>query len=291
MIAAIYAVNAVFIVGVLLMARDRQRDAGFHRVGLEWKRDAAIVLLCLLVVQASTTLHAQKELAFDGFEIGSVDSTRVEGLNALDRWAAGGWNTDLKDYGKAFKNTAAYLVPLSLLFFPGGLKRRVVLFVVYSQGYVLTESITGIAKGLTERRRPFSYIDPERIGQLDPDSREELLEDAAHYDLTNSFFSGDASVMVFGLSFFALALTASLGWRARLTKCVWIWAVVCSLLGAGLRVLSGKHFPTDVLVGALVGAAIAVAVLWVHRLDGTKPSASASDPGLRRVGAPSAGRT
>lgn len=76
-----------------------------------------------------------------------------------------------------------------------------------------------------------------------------------------SFYSGHTSTVV-------SALTAS-AWtmRWRDGERGWPWAVVAAAGGSvGVeRVLAGRHFPSDVIVGAVAGFAVGTAVPWLHR--------------------------
>ncbi len=70
----------------------------------------------------------------------------------------------------------------------------------------------------------------------------------------------------------------------------WIWTGgMATAAGVGaLRILSGQHFPSDVLAGAAVGSAIGFAVPWLHRQKPGSGAAtggrSGSDPGALAVG-------
>jgi membrane-associated phospholipid phosphatase len=90
-----------------------------------------------------------------------------------------------------------------------------------------------------------------------------------------SFYSGHVSTVV-------SALTAS-AWtmRWRDGERGWPWAVV-ALAGSSVgveRVLAGRHFPTDVIVGAAAGFAVGTAIPWVHRKPGGAAITIAPIPG------------
>jgi membrane-associated phospholipid phosphatase len=118
--------------------------------------------------------------------------------------------------------------------------------VVYAQSLALTGALTAAVKAATRRPRPRAYAgDPK------------ALEDVHAY---RSFFSGHTSLT------FAALTTSAWTIRLRYGEQVWPW-IVTGLVGASVgaeRVLSGSHFPTDVLAGAIAGAAIGTAVPLLH---------------------------
>ncbi|MCR9067118.1 MAG: phosphatase PAP2 family protein, partial [Cytophagales bacterium] len=150
------------------------------------------------------------------------------------------------------------------LLFIGSLKGRLILFFIFSQGYVLTETMTGLAKGLIDRYRPFAYLSNDAVKFLNDESKEEFLEDIVDSDILNSFFSGDASIVAFSFTFFAFSYSSCYG-QSKLKPLIWIVAVSSISLGCYYRTISGKHFPTDVLIGALVGAFVAFFILGIHQ--------------------------
>lgn len=230
------------------------------------------ILICLVLIglsYSSIELHNNKKNKHTGFTIGSLNQNSIEQINILDRSIAGRWDIEAKDNGKIFKNIAIYLIPLFLFFFKGSIKRKIVLFFIFSQGYVLTESLTGLTKGLIERYRPFAYMSKSGLEGLSAIAKEKFLEDIVEYDILNSFFSGDASILSYGLVFFAFSY--SLIYNNRIGKnIVWITAFIGVFLGCYFRTLSGKHFPTDVIVGAIVGTLVAVGIIKLHLGKRTK---------------------
>lgn len=75
-----------------------------------------------------------------------------------------------------------------------------------------------------------------------------------------SFYSGHTST-----AFAALTATAYT-MRLRQGEQVWPWVVAVGV-GASVgveRVLAGRHFPSDVIVGAIAGTAVGIGVPWLH---------------------------
>jgi membrane-associated phospholipid phosphatase len=134
----------------------------------------------------------------------------------------------------------------------GGLDARFVnAQVVYTQALFATNLLTSLTKVIFRRPRPFSYQkDAECAFQVeDPDAN-------------LSFFSGHAS------GSFAAAFAGSflMSERADIETRAAIWGSELALAGAtaSLRARAGKHYYSDIIVGALVGAGIGLAVPALH---------------------------
>jgi membrane-associated phospholipid phosphatase len=118
--------------------------------------------------------------------------------------------------------------------------------VVFAEVVLVNGALVQIAKYTVQRPLPRTYAG-------DPG----LVHDPRGY---RSFYSGHTSTAVAALT--AAAYTA----RRRYGEQVWPWLVVAGVgASVGLeRVAAGRHFPTDVLVGAAAGAAVGLAVPWLH---------------------------
>ncbi len=121
---------------------------------------------------------------------------------------------------------------------------------LFGQASAWNGTLNELAHVVSARPRPFVYSDPANRG-LDP----------SHY---TSFYSGHTS-------FAALSgITILLVLFARGAP-FWLLAVFAasgqslSFLTGIFRVLAGRHFVTDVVVGALIGTTVAVAVFWFHK--------------------------
>ncbi len=97
--------------------------------------------------------------------------------------------------------------------------------------------------------------------------RPELYSSGADLDrgeAWGSFYSGHASAA------FALAVFGGMWFDAKnpgssLSPVVWSVSLASAALVGALRVWAGKHYPSDVLVGAAVGSLSSFAVLRLHR--------------------------
>jgi membrane-associated phospholipid phosphatase len=118
--------------------------------------------------------------------------------------------------------------------------------VVFGEVVLVNGALVQIAKYTVQRPLPRTYAG-------DPG----LIHSPAGY---RSFYSGHTSTAVAALT--AAAYTA----RRRYGEQVWPWLVIAGV-GASVaveRVAAGQHFPSDVLVGAAAGAAVGLAVPWLH---------------------------
>lgn len=105
--------------------------------------------------------------------------------------------------------------------------------------------VTGV-KYVVQRPLPLTYA-----------RRDGLATEAQGY---RSFYSGHTSTAVAALTASAWTLQFRYGPQA------WPW-IVDGAVGAAVateRVLAGRHFPTDVLVGAAAGFTVGTAIPWLH---------------------------
>lgn len=137
-------------------------------------------------------------------------------------------------------------------------------FVVFSQTLLVTGALVTAAKYITQRPLPVVY------SGHDPS----LLDAPGGY---RSFFSGHTATA------FAALSAASMTLHYRHQAGAWPW-IVTAVLGTSVaveRVLAGRHFPSDVIVGAVVGTGIGILIPWLHHRssEGQVPFAAAPSPG------------
>jgi hypothetical protein len=148
-----------------------------------------------------------------------------------------------------------------------GVEAGIVDAFIYGETIAITWSVTNLAKFAFRRPRPSAYQEQQRLYDQAPNK-----DDVPSITDTNSamsFFSGHASNTA------AVAATATYLAFSREPRTARPWvtlgvgAAVTAVASVG-RVKAGKHFPTDVIAGAMVGIGIGVLVPHVHRGEAAK---------------------
>lgn len=118
--------------------------------------------------------------------------------------------------------------------------------------FVLNVAITNLTKSTVLRTRPYAY---------NPNVPMTLKEER---DTRFSFVSGHTSTVAC-MSFYTAKVYTDYHPGAKENP--WIWAAAATLpaVTGFLRVKGGKHFPTDVIGGYLLGTAIGIAVPYLHQ--------------------------
>lgn len=176
----------------------------------------------------------------------SPRSCPAASVNPLDRFAVG-MHSAVADVTSDVTVALAVAVPAIAdgLRLGGGPAFREDLAILAETVAVNAAIVTGV-KYAVQRPLPVTYA-----------RRDGLPEQAQGY---RSFYSGHTSTAVAALTASAWTLRFRDGPRA------WPW-IVTGAVGASVaaeRVLAGRHFPTDVVVGAAAGFAVGTIVPWLH---------------------------
>ena len=179
----------------------------------------------------------------------------------FDRWAIG-YASDTADTLSTVTSTLALIAPLALdLADVGPSTPFLEDTVVYGQALLVTESLTNLAKYTVQRPIPRVYSPGTPAYVSSPSDY-------------RSFFSGHTS------STFAALTAMSMTWTLRHGGTWWPW-VVTGVVGTSValeRVFAGRHFPSDVVVGAAAGTLVGLAVPWLHSRARLGPGAVEVEP-------------
>jgi membrane-associated phospholipid phosphatase len=218
--------------------------------------------------------------------VGGVAPSELEGLDATDVNAFDRMATRQRSKGSAVASTivgtAAAVAPSALaiaLLARHTPRPALVLLVMAVEAAALNTALTGLAKVAAQRRRPYLY----NAGWSLETKRDEG-DDAAR-----SFYSLHTSAAFCGAVFFAKVfadLNPGSPWRAA----IWTVGLGLGVATGFLRITAGKHYPTDVLTGALAGGLIGYAVPALHRQREDEPAlavlpAMAGAAGFTLIGA------
>jgi membrane-associated phospholipid phosphatase len=224
-------------------------------------------------------LHGFFDVALSGGSLAGIaiglelpvtrQSVPAEGLDpstigwAIDRDVVGHPSTSADKASDAFLLATVLGPPLLALATQPGLHgfgervRRPV--VLYGQSLLLAEACVQLLKPAADRARPFTYL---------PAS--ERPSDGS-YDVTtrDAFVSMPSGHSALGFAAAAYAATDNLLARpgAGTAEHVAVASVGALLAGftGSLRVRADQHFPTDAMVGSLIGTASGVSVPMLHR--------------------------
>lgn len=170
-------------------------------------------------------------------------------VNGLDRLLMTGYNSTL--------DKTATVIDVVLAASPAvtafSLKGRIgTTAVMYAETFALAWGAKEILKYTVSRARPYLYY---------PNPPEEKKD-----DWEKSFPSGHTTIA------FASAVFTSYTFRKYNPESRWripvtIGVYTLAAATAALRIMSGSHFLTDVLAGAVLGSIIGFAVPWLHTLS------------------------
>jgi membrane-associated phospholipid phosphatase len=125
---------------------------------------------------------------------------------------------------------------------------------IYGETILISVAIDATVKGLVGRPRPYVYSDdPAVVAYAKSEGRDSHL----------SFYSGHAS-RTFSASVAGAYLFAQSTSDHNARAAVWAVELAMAAATADLRTRAGKHFYSDVLVGAGVGTGLGVLVPYLH---------------------------
>ncbi|MEZ4829661.1 MAG: phosphatase PAP2 family protein [Bacteroidia bacterium] len=185
-------------------------------------------------------------------QLSSLDRMQI---NRFDRPTSYNWRLSAKK-GSDIVGMGAILLPVTLLAFKPVREDFPEILIMGIQTISITNGITGFTKAAVRRNRPFTYIDA--TGNSD------LADAQLKRDARFSFFSGHTSLSA-SSTFFLAKVYSDYYPRSRAKPFVWTGAVILPAIVGALRVRSGKHFPTDVITGYVVGAAVGFLTPQLHK--------------------------
>lgn len=181
-------------------------------------------------------------------DVAALDPNNV---NAFDRGATRQYrynDANLSDYLLTF----SALTPLTVLASRSVRKEFGPVLVMYIETAAMVGGLTSISKGFFMRKRPYSYNPEVRLSN-------KLSVNARH-----SFFSGHVSTSA-AFSFLTAYMVDRYAERPVWKWIAWSGAVLVPGTIGYWRYTSGKHFPTDILAGFIVGGGTGILIPYLHR--------------------------
>lgn len=252
LLLAVLLVSPVAIRSEIPIPRDFGPASDSRPFRLYWP-DIGLVGLAVGVQGIALERYTQMEPA-------TSDMLALGDLSRADRWAAGNYSR-----GAALASDVILLpgvaLPLALSAWDAwksgsGIDQVFTETLIYVEAMALSSSLNLIVRSFRFHPRPLVY------GSDAPESEKRKGE------ASGSFYSGHANGAFVAATY--LAYTYPLRHpEFRHKELLWAGALGTAATVAGLRVAAGKHFPSDVVVGAAAGAFFGWALPRMHLAGGS----------------------
>ncbi len=201
--------------------------------------------MSLLVLSLVADIHKKSLSESD------INNISKDQINSFDRSAANNWSeyhANMSDYLVAVKVS----IPLSLLLFSSPRKDCLKLGIIYMESLLISLGTCNLVKSLVNRKRPFVY---------NPDIDIEIKKEK---DSIKSFYSGHTT-MSFNSAVFFSTVYADYYPESPWKPAIWASSLTFASVIGYLRYRAGKHFPTDILTGAVMGSLSGYLLPAIHR--------------------------
>ena len=179
-----------------------------------------------------------------------INSLNTNNINSFDKPSAFNYSEKAETTSNVLLYSAM-ISPVGLLLDKELRRDWITLGVMGLETFMISYGVTNSFKASTLRARPYAYNNTVSIDRR--------LEKDARY----SFFSAHVAVSS-SMTFFAAKVYADTHPNSKWKPLVWSGAVVLPALTAWASIEAGQHFPTDVVAGFAVGAAIGYFIPVLH---------------------------
>ncbi len=216
-----------------------------------WKREAPYLATGIGLVTASVILaNTNQADPYSAEELQYLDRNDV---NEFDRPATYNWDPEAADRSDLVR-TGVVLLPIMFLANHHTRQDFGALLVMSAEVFLINYGLTNAVKNITNRYRPFVY------------NEEAPTEERTGDGSMLSYYSGHTSHTAAFSFFFAKVLNdyhpdMNIGAKTVL----WGFAAVVPAAAGALRYQAGKHYPTDIMTGYVLGAATGILVPHFHK--------------------------
>lgn len=221
---------------------------GQNPYALKWKKESLIFGAEIIIGISASGIDNQ---------VKPLNQNEIQGLNknqinVFDRSAA-------NNYSESTAQLSNYLIGACLvspIITVAGKKTRdafAVISTMYLETALLAVFLPSYGKGSVQRIRPYVYNDKAP------------MEMKLTAEARRSFFSGHTT-MAFSSAVFLATIYSNYYPTSKYKPFVWSGSLLMAGAVGFARYKAGAHFPTDVLVGAIVGSSIGFIVPYMHKV-------------------------
>ena len=215
---------------------------------ISWRKDLPIIGVGLTAAAIGGYVIAKVDTPLEA-DILRLDKSDIW---SFDRGAAGNFSKTAETISDVILYSS-FAIPFALHAFDECRGAGKEMLVITLETALVINALTNFAKASTLRFRPYNYNPAvENDVKLRHGSR-------------LSFFSGHVShTAAFWFMTAQILTDMHPHWKSKSTLTWGIAATLPIAIGAG-RILAGKHFPTDVITGYVVGASVGLIMPIIHR--------------------------
>jgi len=140
---------------------------------------------------------------------------------------------------------------------------------MYFEALAINEAIHSMTTAIANRRRPYTFNTDSFYNGEGVKVPEVPFSDKQKKGNLNSYFSGHTSTAATA-TFFGARIFTDFRPHSKLVPYVWTAAALVPAFTGYARVKAGRHFPSDVVTGYVVGAAVGYMVPTLHKFKPEK---------------------
>lgn len=194
--------------------------------------------------------------------VSEINSLNPMQVNKFDRVAIGPYQSDVLGDILLY---SSFAFPLTFLAYDKTQEDFETISLMYGEAILLNASLNALVKALTLRDRPFVY------------DKNSLIEPKLTKEARWSFYSGHTSFTAVNTFYTAKVYSAYVSDQSTKTI-LWIAAALLPAVTGFSRVNTHNHFPTDVIVGYIAGAAIGYFIPVIHETDNSGGGGNTASP-------------
>ncbi|MEO1258619.1 MAG: phosphatase PAP2 family protein [Bacteroidota bacterium] len=190
---------------------------------------------------------------------GKMNTLTEMEIAALQEEGISGWEEWTTTQGSGTSNTISDVLLYSSQAFPVVMtmldkkmrKDYLKIGALYSEVFLVNVGFTALVKNTVRRARPFVY---------DPD---ESLDKQMSKSARTSFYSGHTSGTA-AMCFLTASIYEDYHPNGKWKTVIWTGAATIPAVAGIMRMRAGKHFPSDVITGYVMGAAVGYFLPKIH---------------------------